>query len=191
MTTFTYIAKQRDGSETRGTIDAASLDAAREELRNQGLDIDDIRNTPTQTRPSQQSSAAPFAPIMQPRPSVPRVDKPTPLPWSGANNGAAPRLPDEPTYAPLHETLRVFAGWLLAWYGLIYALGFLSQTNRLPSIPFIHELFVSPLVLSFTFGTFFLLALSNVHQWIHGKTITGFLLVLVYICALTGFVIYG
>lgn len=221
MPTFSYIAKRPDGAETRGTINAASLDAAREELRKQGLMIEDIRQqqNPPQQKPqqpkpqqqprTQQQQKAPLAhpqstkPAQQPKPQqqvarpspiaavTPQQKKPDPLPWSGANNGSAPKLPDTPTYAPLHETLRIFAGWLLAWYGLIYALGFLESTGRLPQLPFIHELFLSPLVLQFTFGTFLLLALSNLHRWIGRGIVTGFLLVLVYAAGLTGFVMYG
>ncbi len=223
MATFNYIAKRPDGAETRGTINAASLDAAREELRKQGLMIDDIRPQqnaaqqpqqpkPSQPKPQQQKQQPKPAQQQQkapqpqaPRPAVPtpavtqpiavsasaQQKKPGPLPWSGANNGSAPKLPDTPTYAPLHETLRIFAGWLLTWYGLIYALGFLESTGRLPQIPFIHELFLSPLVLQFTFGTFLLLALSNVHRWIGKGILAGLFLTIVYGAALTGFVMYG
>lgn len=169
MPTFSYIAKRTDGAETRGTINAVSADTAREELRKRGLLVEDVRE-------ANNPHGAP--------------EQPKPLPWSGANNGSAPKLPDGPTYAPLHETLRIFAGWLLAWYGLIYALGFLESTKRLPQLPFIHELFLSPLVLQFTFGTFLLLALSNVHRWIGKGILAGFFLVLVYAAALTGFVVY-
>lgn len=226
MPTFTYIAKRPDGAETRGSINAASLDAAREELRKQGLLIEDIRQHQNQSKPqqAQQPKQQPKPPSQQTRPtpqqqpkqsqyqqpkpapvvqvsntpkatkpvvSNPPQHKPTPLPWSGAQNGSAPKLPDAPAYAPLHETLRIFAGWLLAWYGLIYALGFLESTKRLEPLPFIHELFVSPLVLQFTFGTFLLLALSNVHRWIGRGILAGFFLTIVYAAVLTGFVMYG
>lgn len=223
MATFSYIAKRADGAETRGKIDAVSIDAAREELRKQGLMVEDIREQPAppkqqqaprppQAKPQQQQKPAeqrpkpqqprpqftPPAPLVQqqPKPAIqaspaPARSKPEPLPWSGANNGAAPKLPDETMYAPLHETLRIFAGWLIAWYGLIYALGFLEQTGKLSPIPFIHELFASRLVLDFTFGTFLILAFSNIHRWIGRGPFTGFLLGLAYLGAVAGFVIYG
>ena len=228
MPTFTYIAKRPDGAETRGTINAASADAAREELRKQGLLIEDLRpqqvaqnqpkpqqqqrpaqpkpqqqQRPQQPRPAQpkpQQAQQPKPAVQQPRPVIPaapvvsaapKQNKPAPLPWSGAQNGIAPKLPDTPAYAPLHETLRIFAGWLLAWYGLIYALGFLESSGKLPQIPFVHELFVSPLVLQFTFGTFLLLALSNLHRWIGRGVLAGFFLAVVYVAALAGFVVYG
>lgn len=233
MATFTYIAKRPDGAETRGTITAANTDAAREELRKQGLMIEDLTivpNTqpnkpqqqprpaqpkpqqnqprtaqqqakPQQPKPAQQQpKPVPAPPVVQvadapkatkPTVSAPAAAKPTTLPWSGAQNGIAPKMPVNDGYAPLHETLRIFAGWLLAWYGLIYALGFLEESGKLPAIPFIHELFLSPLVLQFTFGTFLLLALSNVHRWIGKGILAGFFLGIVYAAGLAGFVMYG
>lgn len=175
MPTFSYIAKNPGGVETRGTIDAASADGAREELRKRGVFTEDMRELP-QTDVVQKTKTE---------------KKPAPLPWSGANNGSAPKLPDVPTYAPLHETLRVFAGWLLGWYGVIYALGFLEQSGKLPELPFVRELFESRLVLQFTFGTFLVLAMSNAHRWLGGGTLKGFVLGVAFIALLAGFVVYG
>jgi hypothetical protein len=170
MATFSYIAKRQDGTDDRGTLVAPSFDAAREELRKRNLMPEDLREVPA---------------------VVEKKAKPAPLPWSGANNGSAPALREEPEYAPLHETLRIFAGWLLAWYGVIYALGFLERTGKLPALPFVSELFESRLVLQFTFGTFLLLALSNVHRWFGKGILMGFLLVIAYAALLAGFVAYG
>jgi hypothetical protein len=176
MPTFSYIAKNPGGAETRGIIDAPSPDGAREELRKRGVFTEDVREIPESD-------------VVQ----KPKTEKkPAPLPWSGAINGSAPKLPDDAaTYAPLHETLRVFSGWLLAWYGVIYALGFLEESGKLPELPFVRELFESRLVLQFTFGTFLLLALSNVHRWLGGGMLKGFVLGVAYVALLAGFVIYG
>ncbi len=176
MPTFSYIAKNPGGAETRGIIDAVSLDAAREELRKRGVFTEDVREIP-------QADV-----VQKPKPTE---KKPAPLPWSGAINGSAPKMPDAPAYAPMHETLRVFAGWLLAWYGVIYALGFLEQSGKLPELPFVRELFESRLVLQFTFGTFLVLAMSNVHRWLGGGTLKGFVLAVASVALLAGFVIYG
>lgn len=220
MATFSYIAKRSDGSETRGVINAATPDAAREELRKRGLLIEDVQETkPVQPanspRPSQQQPrpVQPSRPVqpqrpVQAKPVQPQQQKPAapaqiiaqkpvakvaPLPWSASSNAAPVKKPssESDTYAPLHETLRIFAGWLLAWYGLIYALGFLEHGGGLPPIPFVHELFISPLVLQFTFGTFLLLALSNIHRWIGRGMLTGFVLAIVYVGLVAGFVVYG
>ena len=132
----------------------------------------------------------PAKPIIQTSPA-PKASKPEPLPWSGANNGAAPKFPEEESYVPMHQTLRIFAGWLLAWYGLIYALGFLEQTGKIAPVPFIHELFASHLVLQFTFGTFLLLALSNVHHWLGRGPFTALFIGLAYLAGVAAFVMYG
>ncbi len=139
---------------------------------------------PTLPRPVQQKPTAPTV-SAQPKPN-----KPAPLPWSATTNTSAQKK-SELEYAPLHETLRIFAGWLLAWYGFIYALGFLEYSESIPPVPFIHELFRSPLVLQFTFGTFLFLALSNIHRWIGKGLLAGFFLAIVWCGALAGFVIYG
>ncbi len=171
MTTFTYIAQKPDNTEERGSISSLTADTAREELRKRGLIPEDIREVPTSTQ---------------------QKPKPAPLPWSAASNkGSATITQDTQPYAPLHETLRIFAGWLLAWYGVIFALGFLESTKKFPSIPFVHELFLSPLVRQFTFGTFLFLALSNIHHWTGKKVLTGLILSLAYVALVTGFVLYG
>lgn len=154
----------------RGSVDAVSLDKAREELRKKGLVIEDIREDTSSLRKEPQNR---------------------PLPWSAQNTSAKPHAPEEVRYAPLHETLRIFAGWLLAWYGLIYALGFLEHTQRLPTLPFVHELFISPLVLQFTFGTFLLLALSNIHHWCGKGLALGLILSIAWVALVAGFVWYG
>ena len=68
-------------------------------------------------------------------------------------------------YFPLLETLRLYAGWLLAWYCLVYAVGSYQYTRPLPlRIPYAESLFLSPLVLSFTFGAFLFLFLSGIYK---------------------------
>ena len=61
-------------------------------------------------------------------------------------------------YFPMIDTLRLFAGWLLAWYGVVYVLGSLHWAGTLPEgIPFIQALFESSLILRFACGTFLFL----------------------------------
>ncbi len=162
MTTYAYIAKRADGSDARGTLDASSPEFAREALRRQGLMVEDVR------------------------------ERTTPLPWSGQKAKTMDiSVTEDGAYAPLMDTLRIFAGWLLGWYGVIYALGFLSSTGRLPTLPFVDELFTSSLVLYFTFGTFLFLALSNIHRWLGKGLLLGCVLALVYVGLVAGFVMYG
>ena len=78
------------------------------------------------------------------------------------------------TYLPLHETLRLYAGWLLSWYALVYALGFYQYTRPLPfRIPIVEGLFLSPLVRSFALAAFLFLLLSSVHRATGGRKARG------------------
>ncbi len=98
---------------------------------------------------------------------------------------------EEPLYAPLSDTLRLYAGWLLAWYALVYALGSYIMLKHLPfNVPFLDGLFLSPLVLDFAFGTFCFLTLSSVHRLLGRGTGIGIVLALVWLGLMTGFVLY-
>jgi len=67
-------------------------------------------------------------------------------------------------YFPLLETLRLYAGWLLAWYALVYIVGAYQFLKDLPfHIPYAESLFLSPLVLSFTFAAYVFLLLSSLY----------------------------
>lgn len=106
-----------------------------------------------------------------------------PLPWATVEE--EPATADETPYIPLSETLRLFAGWLLSWYALIYLLGYYQRSSRLPwEIPFIEGLFVSSLVLRFAFGTFLFLLLGSLHRWMNGGIVKGVLLVIVWIAGM-------
>lgn len=88
--------------------------------------------------------------------------------------------PVDNAYLPLTDTLRLYAGWLLAWYGVVYLIGFYRITDRLEwEIPFIDELFQSTLVLRFAFGTFLFLLLTTLHRALRGGVFLGFLLALI------------
>lgn len=66
-------------------------------------------------------------------------------------------------YFPLIDTLRLYAGWLLAWYCLVYALGNYQYARALPfRIPYVEGLFLSPLVLSFTLAAYLFLLFSSI-----------------------------
>ncbi len=82
-------------------------------------------------------------------------------------------------YLPLHETLRLYAGWLLAWYAVVYALGSYQHMRPLPfRFPLAEALFLSPLVLSFTLAAFLYLLLGSVHRAIGGGKVKGLFLLL-------------
>ncbi|TSC58746.1 MAG: hypothetical protein Greene041662_712, partial [Candidatus Peregrinibacteria bacterium Greene0416_62] len=70
-------------------------------------------------------------------------------------------------YLPIAATLRLYAGWLLAYYALVYAVGWYAHSRPLPfEIPYVEALILSPLVLSFTFAAFlFLIGHSLYMSW--------------------------
>ena len=70
-----------------------------------------------------------------------------------------------PDYHPLLDTLRLYAGWLLACLLTIFALGSYQQLRHLPlHLSILDEWMDSPLILQVTFITFLFLLLSSVHR---------------------------
>lgn len=82
-------------------------------------------------------------------------------------------------YYPLVDTIRLYAGWLLAWYLLFVALGYYTFERQMPwDIPIVEGFFFSPLIFRFISGIFLFLALSSLHKLLRGKLLSGVLLVL-------------
>ncbi len=95
--------------------------------------------------------------------SIPEVSKPV------ATVTAAPLTAETSMYHPLVSTLRVYAGWLLAWYGLFVALGYYTNKRALAwNLPFVEAFFLSPLIFSFIVAIFLFLFLGSIHRAIHG-----------------------
>jgi hypothetical protein len=89
-------------------------------------------------------------------------------------------------YVPLVTTLRLYAGWLLGWYLLLYAVGGYAATRSLPfSIPFVVELLPSPIVATIAFAVFAFLLLTSLHRALKLKAGAGVLFSLILI-ALVG-----
>lgn len=125
MTTYTYQATDSSGKTLDGTIDAHSLQAAREAIVSLGLEPLEIfeAEVPVDIQ------------------AIPEV-----------------------AYFPLLETLRLYAGWLLAWYSLVYAVGSYQFTKDIPvHVPYAESLFLSPLVLSFTFAAYLFLLFTGIY----------------------------
>jgi hypothetical protein len=84
---------------------------------------------------------------------------PKPAPAAAATVPAA--HPVEGKYHSISSTLRLYAGWLLAWYGLFVATGYYAMERALPwDIPFVQAFYVSPLIFSFIVAMFLFLMLS-------------------------------
>ena len=87
---------------------------------------------------------------------------------------AVPKPEEDVAYLPLGSTLRLYAGWLLAWYAAVYVLGSLQQSGVAPWAPeFIANLYVSPLTLLFTCATFLFLLLGTVQKVLGGGMLKG------------------
>lgn len=80
-------------------------------------------------------------------------------------------------YLPLVSTLRLYAGWLLAWYGLFVGLGYYATVRSLPlDIPFVMSFYASPLIFTITVAVFLFLLFTEIQRVIHGKLISGVVL---------------
>ncbi|MDD5056166.1 MAG: hypothetical protein PHZ00_07945, partial [Candidatus Peribacteraceae bacterium] len=153
-----------------------------------------IASTPASkaTAPVQTSAAASLsqAPVSTPpslAPPLPASKKTvgfTVLPDASATlaEPIAPATPAHPvtsdrTYFPVLSTLRLYAGWLLAWYGFFVALGYYSTVRALPfEIPLVMSFYASPLIYSVTLAVFLFLMCSAIHKAISGRTASGMML---------------
>lgn len=147
MTTYAYQATDSSGKRLDGTIDAHSLQAARESIISLGLEPLEIYEA------AASATTLPDAkwvdPILSMEPDEPVLVAEGP----------------EAAYFPLLETLRLYAGWLLAWYSLVYAVGAYQFMKDIPvHVPYAESLFLSPLVLSFTFAAYIFLLFSGIYK---------------------------
>lgn len=175
MPTFSYTGRDNRGRIDRGTMEAASAEEVRQKLKERNVTVEEI----LETRPSVQTNPVGFTPAM---------------PWTTVEDKKEERKTERAiqaealAYIPLVETLRLFAGWLLAWYGMVYLLGDLMMQQKMPvDIPYLEALFVSDLVLRFTFGTFLFLLLTTIHHAL-GKGIGK--AIMLTIAGVTAFVVF-
>lgn len=90
-------------------------------------------------------------------------------------------------YHPIISTLRLYAGWLLAWYGLFVALGYYAHVRLLSwDLPFVEAFYLSPLIFSFTVAIFLFLLLGAIHRAQHGHWVSRIVLGLLGIGAFLG-----
>jgi hypothetical protein len=158
MPSFPYVARTPNGTLERGIIDAATAAEAKAQIHAKGWTIEEMAG----------DSAIGFSEM----PAWTTTDA-TPAPKK-----TAMKTDDvQTTYIPLTQTLRLFAGWLMAWYGIIYLAGTYRADGRLPyDIPLIQSLASSELVLRFSFAVFLFLLLTDIHRWTGKKAIVGVLL---------------
>ncbi len=96
--------------------------------------------------------------------------------------------PEPPLYAPLLETARLYAGWLMAWYGMVFLLGGQQAAGKLPlHISWLEGIYRSPLIVACAFATFLFLLLTDIHANLRGGPVLGFLLLMAWLALTTGF----
>ncbi|MDO8649502.1 MAG: hypothetical protein Q7R81_07020 [Candidatus Peregrinibacteria bacterium] len=168
MASFSYTAKNPQGMTVRGMVDAIDVQAATSSLQQMNLTVDELREAPnpsTPPSPSLQWTTVP-SPVSVTAPEFPPITH-------------AEELPPPRHYLPLLDTLRLYAGWLLAWYFIIYALGSYQYIRDLPfHMPYVEELFLSPVILQFSFAAFLFLLLSALQKKIRGSYVSGIILLI-------------
>ncbi|OGJ54006.1 hypothetical protein A3D11_04640 [Candidatus Peribacteria bacterium RIFCSPHIGHO2_02_FULL_49_16] len=151
MPLFSYTA-HRDGHEHRGCIEAISLQEARDALKQAGFLVQEIHESTGE----EQNAVPPWERgLVIEREEIPRSHQPS---FSIQNRGM------------ILTTLRIYAGWLLAWYALVFVLGAYQLTKRLPfELPYVDSLIQSPLLPRFAFGAFLFLLFTTIHlSWNRG-----------------------
>lgn len=171
MATFLYRAATKHGAAQSGSIKAATEKDARVVLEKQGLEILEINEQkPVKFEEMQPLSGKQSHKVFEKK--------------------ASKKSESSHDYAPFSQTLRLYAGWLLAWYGIIELLGSLQEAGRLPFyVPYLNALFYSPLVLTFACGTFFFLLLTSLHAWLGRGTLKGVALSFVWVVLTVGFAV--
>ena len=164
MPVFSYRAVRPDGTQVQGTVEATTLADARSFLQSGQLQVQDlasVQDAPEEVRP-QAFASDPF-------PAWTTTEHET-----GKSHDAfsPPPLPEAPTapaarkrYAPLLDTFRLYAGWLLAWYFLLLMLGGYEFTHAAPfQFPILEDFLLSPLVQKLAFAAFLFLLLSTLYR---------------------------
>ncbi len=191
MPVFAFEGKDTAGTVRRGTMQAQSKYEAFKKLRDdqklflsmlspvgvlpqyKDAELDQWQRG-VKVAPSQSQNPAPI-------PQAPKA--PAPRQTIGFTNIAEPVTKSAPavaskvpggTYHPLTATLRLYAGWLLAWYGLFVAVGYYSVYRVLPwDIPFVQAFYLSPLIFSFIAAIFIFLMMSAIHKAVKGGLLAG------------------
>lgn len=175
MPLFSYTARRRDGSPAQGTVDGVSLQAARASLQQMGLEVLELNEQSAPSVASGLDAVSPDWNASEPAPSPLPVN----MPELFTRPAPPPPAPPPPgtQYFPLMDTFRLYAGWLLAWYFLIFSFGSYQFLQKSPlRIPYLTELFLSPILLTFAFGAFLFLLASTVHRLVGKGLITGLIL---------------
>lgn len=185
---FFYSALNKDDQLVRGTIDAVNSDAARLALKEMDLKPEELHEATLQEKKASAEGTIDFPDTMSTPNLVlegeiemqkPETPKATKKPEQLQKNEPKKKRASpskKKKYHPFTDTIRLYAGWLLAWYCIVYILGGYQYTRSLPfRIPYLEALLppFSPIVLSFTLAAFLFLLFTSIHKAIGGGKVTG------------------
>lgn len=208
LMTFAFEGTEPDGNVRRGTIQAESKYQAFDKLhRTQRLYLSmlspvgitpqhrdyDLQHwqkaatppsPPTNVTVPQNNQASPPLP---PAPPKRTLQFGTPVIQATVATANAAPVASTPRSSIL-GTVRLYAGWLLGWYGVFLAAGhYASERSLTWTIPFSEGLYQSPLILTSTAGIFLYLLFGTIHRAIGGRILAGTMLGLLWIILLGAF----
>ena len=156
MPLFSYTGTDSDGQSVSGTLEADTQDAAHNTLKDVGIDVVSLEvqgafpleREGTEVREELEEK------------EVQKVQH-----------------REETDYYPLIDTIRLYAGWLLAWFGAVFALGFYQSTRPLSfRIPYVENLSQSPVLFQAALGLFLLLLFSGFYKATGRNIVAGLML---------------
>ncbi len=149
MPLFSYTAKDSNGETIRGSLHGSSLADARKALIMMNLEPVEIHEV------------------------LPDANKGK----ADALNSPAEDAVKTKMYFPIHETLRLYAGWILSGYIAGYLLGGYKLLNPLPfDIPFALTFLMSPVIMRFSLAFFLFLLGSSIFALFGKKTLSGIII---------------
>ena len=87
------------------------------------------------------------------------AQEPLQQPWV-----AESALPKKNSYAPLFETLRLYAGWVLFWAGVLLVMMAYGEIRQLPfKVPYIQDIAQIRSIVVVACASFLFLLLSRLH----------------------------
>lgn len=178
-TVFAFEGTDADGVIRRGTLQAESKYEAFERLReSQNLTLTmlspvgvtpqyhdrDLENWQMRDKKIEKRTEQKVAPAPQPAQPPKKLGFTSTLPNQQQVQINTPRPVEhqEKSYAPILLTVRLYAGWLLAWYAVFVSFGYYSHYRSLPiSIPFVEAFYTSSTMFGVIVATFLFLLLST------------------------------
>jgi len=172
MPLFFYSARNERNTLVHGTIDALSAQAARESLKQMNLVAEELHEATLNDRKKASEDEKELKPAKKyDTPNIVSEDK-TPSAEVSFVEPKTTTRKKRKSYYPFFETARLYAGWLLAWYILVYALGSYQHVKDIAfRIPYVEALLppFSPIVLRFALACFLFLLFSNIYKAIGSK----------------------